>query len=259
MLSEGQRKVAFVTGASSGIGRGAAEAFVARGYATVLVDRDEDAGREVEAQLRRSGECVFIRCDVADDQAVGEAVEQAVSRYGRLDAAFNAAGVSGGSGATADYAVEHWTQVLAVDLTGVWLCMRHQIPQMLKTGGGSIVNCASAAGLVGFPYMPAYVAAKHGVVGLTKAAALEYARDGIRVNAVCPGYVDTPMTDQSIARVSEKTGRSADQSRDAIAAMNASGRLVTAEEVAASILHLCRPDSRSITGACLTVDGGTSA
>jgi NAD(P)-dependent dehydrogenase (short-subunit alcohol dehydrogenase family) len=247
MLSE-QSKVAFVTGASSGIGRRAAEAFVARGYATALVDRDESIGREVEAELRRSGECVFIRCDVTDDAAVGQAVEQAVGRYGRLDAAFNAAGVSGGYGATADYAPENWTRVIAVDLTGVWSCMRHQIPQMLKTGGGSIVNCASAAGLVGVPYMPAYVAAKHGVVGLTKAAALEYARQGIRVNAVCPGVIDTPMSQNSMTP----------EAVHAIVAETPIERLGKAEEIAAAVLWLCE-GADFVTGQAIAVDGGWTA
>jgi len=162
------RKVALVTGGGSGIGRAAAEGFVERGYAAAILDINEGAGREVETRLRERGECVFIRCDVADDENVRRAVEEIANVYGRLDAAFNAAAISGNEGkATGDYDMESWNRVIAVDLTGIFSCMRYEIRQMLKTGGGSIVNCASVGGLRGAPLLPAYVAAKHGVVGLT--------------------------------------------------------------------------------------------
>jgi NAD(P)-dependent dehydrogenase (short-subunit alcohol dehydrogenase family) len=250
MTGVNQRKVAFVTGAGSGIGRATAELFVARGYATALVDRDDGAGRVVEAQLRKSGECLFIRCDVTDDGAVREAVEQTISAYGRLDAAFNAAGIDGEAGkATADCSMENWNRVMAVDLTGLWSCMRYEIPQMLKTGGGSIVNCASVAGLVGAPYVSAYVAAKHGVVGLTKAAALEYARQGIRVNAVCPGMIDTPMsrkglTPQIAAKLLEESPI---------------GRLGQPAEIASAVMWLCDESSGFLTGQAIAVDGAWTA
>jgi NAD(P)-dependent dehydrogenase (short-subunit alcohol dehydrogenase family) len=250
MAGTDEPKVAFVTGASSGIGRAAAEAFVARGYATALVDRDETAGRQVEAQLRATGECVFLRCDVTDDAAVRQAVEQTGARYGRLDACFNAAGIDGEPGkATADCTMENWNQVIAIDLTGLWSCMRYQIPQMLKTGGGSIVNCASVAGLVGAPFVPAYVAAKHGVVGLTKAAALEYARQGIRVNAVCPGMIDTPMSRAGMTP----------EVRDALLAESAIGRLGQPEEVAAAVVWLCEAAPGFLTGQAIAVDGAWTA
>lgn len=197
-MAPDQRRVAFVTGAASGIGRATAEAFVAKGYATVLADRDETLGREVEACLRRSGECAFVRCDVTSDEEVRAAVEHAVAAYGRLDAAFNAAGIDGETDKpTAETSPENWSRVIAVDLTGVWSCMRHQIPQMLKSGGGTIVNCGSVAGLIAAPNLSAYVAAKHGLIGLTKTAALEYSRLGVRVNAVCPAMVGTPMFQRS--------------------------------------------------------------
>jgi NAD(P)-dependent dehydrogenase (short-subunit alcohol dehydrogenase family) len=251
LTADHDRKVAFVTGASSGIGQAAAEAFVGGGYATVLVDRDEALGREIEAKLRQSGECMFLRCDVTDDDAVRQVVEQAAAAYGRLDAAFNAAGVGGGTTrATADIAMGEWTQVLAVNLTGLWSCMRHQIPQMLKTGGGSIVNCASAAGLVGAPYMAAYAASKHGVVGLTKSAALEYARQGVRVNAVCPGLIDTPML---------QNGMPDPKTQAIMREANPSGRFGRPAEIAAAVLWLCDETSGFVTGQAIALDGGMTA
>jgi NAD(P)-dependent dehydrogenase (short-subunit alcohol dehydrogenase family) len=245
-----QPKVALVTGASSGIGRATAQAFVARGYATVLVDRDEDGGLQVEAQLRKSGECTFIRCEVTDDQAVRRAVERAVATYGRLNVAFNAAGIDGEAGkATADCSIENWNRVLAIDLTGLWYCLRHEIPQLLKSGGGAIVNCASVAGVVGAPYVPAYVAAKHGVVGLTKAAALEYARQGIRVNAVCPGMIDTPMS---------RKGLSPDISA-ALLKESPMGRFGQPAEVASAVLWLCDESAAFVNGQAIAVDGAWTA
>lgn len=244
------RKVALVTGASSGIGRATAEVFVARGYATALVDRDDDAGRVVETQLRKSGECIFLRCDVTDDGAVRKAVEHVVSLYGRLDAAFNAAGIDGEAGKlTADSSMENWNRVMAIDLTGLWSCMRYEIPQMLKTGGGSIVNCASVAGLVGAPYVSAYVAAKHGVVGLTKAAAIEYARQGIRVNAVCPGMIDTPMTRKGLTP--EIAAKLLEESPI--------GRFGQPVEIASAVVWLCDESSSFLTGQAIAVDGAWTA
>ena len=249
MATSARRKTAFITGAASGIGRAAAEAFLARGYATALVDRDEVAGRKVEAQLRASGECQFIPCDVTDDAAVRKAVEATVSAFGRIDAAFNAAGIDGEKGKqTADCTMENWQRVIAVDLTGVWSCMRYQIPQMLASGGGAIVNCASVAGVVGAPYVPAYVAAKHGVVGITRAAALEYARQGIRINAVCPGMVDTPLTrDFMTPEISA-----------ALLAECPIGRFAEPNEIASTVLWLCDEGS-FITGQAISVDGGWTA
>jgi NAD(P)-dependent dehydrogenase (short-subunit alcohol dehydrogenase family) len=249
MSAEHVHRVALVTGATSGIGLAAAEAFLARGYATVLVDRDDAAGRAVEERLRKAGGCKFLRCDVTDNEAVRNAVKEGVAAYGRLDAAFNAAGIDGEGAPTADCSIENWNRVIATDLTGVWFCMRHEIPQMLKTGGGSIVNCASTAGIAGAPFVPAYVAAKHGVVGLTKAAALEYARQGIRVNAVCPGIIETPMTRKGLspdikAKLLEETPI---------------GRIGTPAEIAATVVWLCDPASSYLTGQAVAVDGGWTA
>lgn len=250
MTGTEQRKVAFVTGASSGIGRATAELFVMRGYATAIVDRDQEAGQQVERQLRSSGECIFIRCDVTDDVSVRQAVEQTVKTYGRLDAAFNAAGIDGEHGkATADCSMENWSRVMAVDLTGMFSCLRYEIPQMLKVGGGAIVNCASVAGIVGAPYVPAYVAAKHGVVGLTRAAALEYAAQKIRVNAVCPGMIDTPMSRKSMTP--EITA--------ALLKESPTGRLGQPAEIAAVVLSLCDPSSSFLTGQAIAIDGAWTA
>lgn len=249
MAEAQQRKVAFVTGASSGIGKATAAGFVAKGYATVLVDRDEAAGRAVEAELRKGGECLFIACDVTDDAAVERTVAQAIEAYGRLDAVFNAAGIDGEKGKfTADCSIENWHRVLAVDLTGVWHCMRHQIPRLLESGGGAIVNCASSAGITGAATFAAYCAAKHGVVGLTKAAALEYARQNIRVNAVCPGMIDTPMTQGLAPGLLQPLLDS-----------SPTGRMGQPEEIASAVLWLCDEGASYVTGQTIAVDGGWTA
>jgi len=248
-MSAQHRKVAFITGASSGIGRGTAQAFVERGYATVLVDRDASLGQNCENELRSSGECMFLACDVRDPDAVRFAVDETVRSYGALDVAFNAAGIVGEPKDTTACSIENWSNVIAINLTGVWHCMRHQIKQMLRQGGGSIVNCASVAGLIGLPNLPAYCAAKHGVVGLTRAAALEYARLGIRVNAVCPGLTDTPMLQQS-------TGP---ERRAELLAGDVLGRLGTPAEIAALAVWLCEKSSSFINGQAIAADGGWTA
>lgn len=243
-------KVAFVTGAGSGLGRATATLFAARGYATVLADRDEASGHVVEAALRKAGgECLFLRCDVADDASVAQALGKTMSAYGRLDAAFNAAGIDGEHGRmTAEATLENWHRVLSVDLTGMFHCLRHQIPHMLKTGGGSIVNCASVAGIRGAPTFAAYTAAKHGVVGLTRAASLEYARQGLRINAICPGTIDTPMNQQ----LDQDLLRSLVESSPA-------GRLGRPEEIAATVLWLCDDGAAFINGQAIAVDGAWTA
>jgi NAD(P)-dependent dehydrogenase (short-subunit alcohol dehydrogenase family) len=247
-----QRKVAFITGAGSGIGRGTAKLFAARGYAAALVDMNEAGGRETEAAIREAGgDATFIACNVADNDSVKSAVDQTVAAYGRLDAAFNAAGVDGAEGKfAADYSIEGWNRVLAENLTGVWYCMRNQIPAILASGGGAIVNCASTAGIRGAPYFAAYCASKHGVVGLTKAAALEYAGQGVRINAVCPGTIATPMTQgdpQRAALINQ------------MASESPIGRIGQPEEIGGAVFWLCNDDSSFVHGQALAVDGALTS
>ena len=224
-------EVALVTGWASGIGRATALAFAREGAKLVVADMQEDGGHQTVRMItEQGGEAIFVRTDVTQAAAVEALISKAVETYGRLDCAHNNAGISGTGIAgthralTADYPDERWYQVIAINLTGVWLCMKYELLQMLQQGGGAIVNTASVAGLVGLTGNAAYVASKHGVVGLTKTAALEYAQQGIRVNCVCPGYIATPMTAQGM------------QDPERMARMIASepiGRMGQPEEVAA--------------------------
>jgi NAD(P)-dependent dehydrogenase (short-subunit alcohol dehydrogenase family) len=241
-----QNKVALVTGGASGIGQATAEAFLRDGYAVVILDRDEAAGRRVEEQLRTLGTFKFLTCDVADEASVSSTFAKAIALHGRIDVAFNAAGVDGVPAPTVECSLYNWDRIMAVNLRGLWLCLKQEIAQMLVQGGGAIVNCASSAGLVGVPGLPAYVASKHGVVGLTKSAALEYVRKNIRVNAVCPGMIDTPMWRRAISP--EMTAQ--------LLANDPIGRLGQAGEIAAAVLWLCSPAASFVTGHALAVDGG---
>lgn len=245
-------KIALITGASSGIGRGAASVFARHGARLVLADINVEGGAETVRLVQEArGEAIFVKADVSKAGEVEALIKQAVARFGRLDCALNNAGIDGQMGPTADCTEENWDQVLAVNLRGVWLCMKYQIPQMLAQGGGAIVNVASAAGLVGYPGLCAYVASKHGVVGLTRAAALEYGKQHIRINAVCPGVIRTPMLEEII--------RQGLVTEEQAAAMEPIGRLGTVEEVGETAAWLCSGRASFMLGHALAVDGGLTA
>lgn len=248
-----QGRVAIVTGAGSGIGRAAALAFSDAGASVVIADLDENASRETLELIGSSSSRVLIhQTDVRVPGDVEKLVAATVRTFGRLDFAFNNAGIVEGSTAkVADVEISTWQRVIDVNLTGVWLCMKYQIPEMMKCGGGSIVNTASVAGLTGMGGSAAYVASKHGVIGLTKAAALDYARSGIRVNAICPAAIRTPMLDASIG---VNPG-----AEDYFLQFEPLGRFGAPEEIAATALWLCSDAAAFITGHALAVDGGALA
>jgi len=251
-MAELAGKVAIVTGGSAGIGRAAAVALAAEGAAVLVADVDVERGEEVARDIdHKGGHAVFVRTDVADDASVAAMVERCVEELGGLDVAFNNAGIEGTPASTHECTPENWHRTLAVDLTGVWSCMRHEIPRMLERGGGSIVNCSSVAGLVGFPSIPAYVASKHGIVGLTRTAALEYAEQGIRVNAVCPGVIDTEMVERFTGHQPEAEA--------ALLAGEPVGRMGRPEEIADAVVWLCSSRSSFVTGQAIAVDGGMVA
>ncbi len=243
-------KVALVTGAASGIGRATARAFAQSGIKVVLADISVDVGEGVAAEINRQTEVPtsFVKCDVSKSADVERMVRHAVERFGRIDYAFNNAGTEGVTAATAECSEENFDRTVAIDLKGTWLCMKYEIPQMLKQGGGAIVNCSSIAGLVGFPNIPAYVAAKHGVIGLTKTAALEYAKANIRVNAVCPGVIHTPMVDRFVGGDTE--------AMTALIAGEPIGRIGEPSEIADAVLYLCSARASFVTGVALPADGG---
>lgn len=246
-------KVGLVTGGASGIGRATAMAFAREGAKVVLADLVVDAGEEVVRLINEAGgEAIFVKCDVSKTAEVEAMINKAVETYGRLDYAFNNAGIGGDIAPVAECTEENWDHVIAVNLKGVWLCLKYEIRQMLKQGPGAIVNMSSVSGLVGDPDHPAYGASKHGVSGLTKAAALEYARAGIRVNAVCPAAIRTPMIERTLQAQPELSWQS-------LASGHPMGRIGEPEEVAEAVLWLCSDAASFITGHLLVLDGGLIA
>ncbi len=243
-------KVAIITGAASGIGEATAMLFAKEGASLLLADRQKEQGQQAaEAARKNGGEATFVKTDVSKPEDVQTMIRAAMQEYGRLDVIFNNAGIEGEMNKpTADCTLENWHRVIGINLTGVFFGMKYAIPEMLKTGGGSIINTASVAGLVGFAGIPAYCAAKGGVVQLSKCAAIEYAKQNIRVNVICPGIIWTPMVERA-------TGDS-EEGRAAFAAIEPVGRLGTAEEVANVALFLASNESSFCTGAPFIVDGG---
>jgi NAD(P)-dependent dehydrogenase (short-subunit alcohol dehydrogenase family) len=244
--------VAFVTGASSGMGLATTRAFAEAGAAVTLADVEGQALHAAESQLRDEGHRVLAaHCDVADEAEVAAAVRATVEAFGSLDMAYNNAGIQSPMTDAADEPAEMFDRINAINLRGVWASMKHELAQMRIQGSGAIVNCSSLGGLVGLPGRAAYHASKHGVIGLTRSAALEYAPRGIRINAICPGTIETPMVTQMI--------ESGDLDPDQAAADQPIGRLGTAEEMAAAVLWLCSPAASFVIGVALPVDGGYSA
>jgi NAD(P)-dependent dehydrogenase (short-subunit alcohol dehydrogenase family) len=247
-------KSALITGGGGGIGRATALIFAREGARLAVADAVEAAAAETVALVNKAGgQAIALTGDVTDSAVVTSMVGAVVSAYGGIDCAFNNAGIAGyqvdaAGKKTHEWADESFDRMIAVNLRGVWLCMKHEITQMLKQGGGRIVNTGSIAGLIGLPTSSAYVAAKHGVLGLTKTAALEYAQDNIRVNAVCPGYIETKMTEDTMRRRGEELMR-----------MVPFRRMGKPEEIGEMVLFLCSDRSSYISGGCYNVDGGYMA
>jgi NAD(P)-dependent dehydrogenase (short-subunit alcohol dehydrogenase family) len=243
-------KAALVTGGGSGLGRASAIALARAGATVTVADVDEQGGKETVTLVleEAGGDADFVRADVTQADEVEAMVDKTVTRWGRLDCALNNAGTTGVSAPTADHTLEDWNRAIALNLTGVFLCLKYEIPVMLEHGG-AIVNMASGAGLVGFAGLPAYVASKHGVVGLTRAAALEYASQGLRVNAICPGSTRTPMLegfmggDEQVERMMTRAVPL--------------GRLGRPEEIADAVVWLCSDAASFVVGHALAVDGGS--
>jgi len=246
-------KVALVTGAGSGIGRATSLAFARDGARVVVSDVDAKGGEETVRLIREAGgEAHFVHADVSNAAQVSSMIDETVAVYGRLDYACNNAGIAGESHATADYPEDAWRRVIDINLTGVWLCMKYEIPEMLRVGGGAIVNMSSILGTVGFANAVAYVTAKHGLIGLTQTSALEYAAQGIRVNAVCPGFIATPML--------ENAGLLSDPvAHQMLVNLHPIKRLGTSEEIAEAVVWLCSDASSFVTGHAMLVDGGYTA
>lgn len=242
-----QNKVAVVTGGSFGIGNATAAALAKRGARVLIVDWIENTASL--SNLQKEGYDIdFFKCDVSQSKDVTAMIDYALRTFGKIDIAINNAGVEGDTAQTHECTEENWNKTIGINLTGVWLCMKAEIACMLRQGGGNIVNVASIAGLIGFPGLPAYVVSKHGIVGLTKTAALEYAKKGIRINAVCPGVIKTAMVDRVTGK--DKTVEKAFENQEPV------GRMGSPEEVAEAILWLCSDAASFVTGDAMPVDGG---
>ncbi|WP_029933553.1 SDR family oxidoreductase [Thiomicrospira pelophila] len=252
MSTEYTDKVAVITGASSGIGFATAQAFAKQGAKVVIADVQVQKGEQAVAELKKMGaEAMFVKTDVSDSKQIENMIAHTLSTYQRLDFAINNAGIDGDRAPTADCTEQNWDRVIDINLKGVWLCMKNQIPQMVKQGSGCIVNISSIAGVVGFQNVPAYCASKGGVIQLTKTAALEYAKQGVRINAVCPGVIKTPM----VAGVFEKDPKM----EEALNAGTPIGRLGSPEEIASAIMWLCSDHAGFMNGQPLIMDGGWTA
>jgi NAD(P)-dependent dehydrogenase (short-subunit alcohol dehydrogenase family) len=252
MTTTFEGKVVLITGAASGIGRVAALTFGREGARVIVSDLVAEGGQETAQMITRAGgHATFIRADVTAAAEVEALIKQVERLHGRLDIALNNAGIDGVHARTADYPPETWAEVLNVNLTGVFLCMKYEIPLMIHQQGGAIVNVSSVAGVTGFPSHCAYTASKHGVIGLTRTAALEYAKTGLRVNAICPTYTQTPMLQRMLEAKPEFEAR--------LKARVPLGRLGTPEEIVAAVLYLCSDSAAFITGHALVLDGGIMA
>ncbi|MEZ7500109.1 SDR family oxidoreductase [Flavobacterium sp. Arc3] len=247
METEFKNKVAIVTGGSFGIGRATALAFAKKGAKVVVVDWKENT-ETIDLIKKSGGEVLFVKCDVSKSSDVKAMIATTIATFGRLDYAFNNAGIEGESAPVQECSEENWDKTIGVNLKGIWLCMKYEIHEMLKKSKGVIINCSSVAGLVGFAGLPAYVASKHGVIGLTKTAALEYAKDGIRVNAVCPGVIKTAMMDRL-------TGEKKEVEEEFIS-LEPMARMGKPEEIANTVLWMCSDEASFVTGHAMAVDGG---
>jgi NAD(P)-dependent dehydrogenase (short-subunit alcohol dehydrogenase family) len=247
-----EQKVALVTGGASGIGRASSLAFARGGARVVVSDVDVEGGEATVQRIREAGgTALFVRADVTNASEVEALVRTCEERFGALHLAHNNAGMLGKPGETTACSEENWDRVMALNAKGIFLCLKHEIPAMLRAGGGAIVNTSSGSGLIGTPGLPAYAASKHAVVGLTKSTALEVVRKGIRVNAVCPGVTRTAMLEGFMGGNADVEAR--------VKESNPSGRIGTPEEVADAVVWLCSAQASFVNGACLSVDGGAVA